>query len=523
MKRIVWFILIVVLMLPALTHCGPPEQVDPAVFDALARWIPNEAQQAFFLNFKPDGEAGRHWQHIRQQIEATPAGQEALAGMLGEFRVEDYNLYEFMEGPAVSSYQRGGGYVIAQVNDEDGAANALRERFADAAWEEEDFDGQILYHATNPDPWRERERLAWTIHDGMLFLVVVYDSEPLPRLQTLLSLPQQDSLAALPSWETLLGRLPADPMGLIFINPAEQASQDPAYDTSPGAVLVQELEATAIAAVPEEKGMRVEVVGTFQEGASSIPELRALFDLPPLDPAAWTALPGNTAIALFAHDTSIVWPFLKEAFGLGGMEQVRDVTNLDLEADLFSADGPLTGDLALAITPPLPDQPVSKGLAAAQLLLLTQDASKTQVAKVRMAMVGRGAVFGPDEVENVYLQTQVGTGPSGYAISFGFDDDTLYFGSSPDIIGQALVAQREDSGLITTDPFETVLEALPGKPQFAVYLDSESLSKLAWANMTEQEYERSGLQMTEVFEAMGLGLQLEPDRLDGTIYFLIRE
>jgi hypothetical protein len=359
----------------------------------------------------------------------------------------------------------------------------------------------------------------------MLFLVIGYDLDPIPPLQTLLSLPEEDSLAALPAWKTLLDRLPADPMGLLFFNVVEQARQNPPppNETSLGAILNQELDAIALAAVPEENGMRVEIAGMFREGASARPELRALFDLPALDPMAWTALPNNSAIALFAHDASIVWPLLQEIFGLGAMEQVRDTTYLDLEADLFGADGPLTGDFALAITPPLPNQPISKDLAAAQLLLLAQDATKTQVAHVRTDMIDRGAIFGPDEVEGVNLQTQVGTEPSGYAISFGFDGDAMLFGSSPDIIGQALVAEHEGSGLVTTDFFEAVLRTLPDESQFVFFWDSESLLDLARANMTEQELNNTAFLMTEAFDAFGLGVQLEPDRLDGIIYFLFHE
>jgi hypothetical protein len=123
----------------------------------------------------------------------------------------------------------------------------------------------------------------------------------------------------------------------------------------------------------------------------------------------------------------------------------------------------------------------------------------------------------------VALQTQAGTEPTGYAISYGFDGDTLFFGSSPDVIGQGVTAQREGKGLVKAQTFQAVLAALPKAPSFVVYLNSASLTSLLQANVTEEQYQkREEYLLLESFEAIGLGWRFTPDELDGVIYFLVR-
>jgi hypothetical protein len=210
-------------------------------------------------------------------------------------------------------------------------------------------------------------------------------------------------------------------------------------------------------------------------------------------------------------------------FNMNALPQLSNAAGLDLEADLASAEGPLTGDFALAITPPLPDQPISQGLPAGQLLILAPGAPQARMAEVQAAMEGRGAVFGPGEVEGVALQTQVGTESTGYAIAYGFDDAMLLFGSSPEVIGQGMAARREGKGLVTDKTFQAALATLPDDPSLVVYLNSESLTGAARANMTEKQYqenqEYAGL---EAFEAIAFGMRLEPDGgFDGIVYFFI--
>jgi len=215
--------------------------------------------------------------------------------------------------------------------------------------------------------------------------------------------------------------------------------------------------------------MRVEIVGTVAL-QDDPPEFRAMFNLPAVTPAAWSSLPSNAALTLITHDASVLWPWLKEMFfspssGVANrLAQIRDTVGLDLEADLANTEGPLTGDFALAITPPLPDQPIIQDLPAGQLLILGEDASEAQAADVQAAMESRGAIFGPRTVEGVALQTQAGTGLTGYAISYGFDDDTLLLGSSPAVIGQGVTARREGKGLVTLETFQSFLKALPDDP-----------------------------------------------------------
>jgi len=528
MKRKFSLVLILALSLPTLAGCGRSEQDAPMAFDGLAPLVPGDADQAFFLDFEPGGEAGRHWEHIRAQLEADPTGEEALRGLTYQFRVEEYGLDEVIVGPAVSGYWKGAEYVVMELNDEEAARDVLLGHFEGVTWEQDEFEGKTIYHRRNPDSYQERERLAWTIFDRLLFLASRHDHEPLGQLQSLVSLTEEDSLAAFPSWRTLRKRLPARPMGLVFFNVSEQARRNPPAlgDTSPGAVLVQQIEAIALAAMPETDGMRVEVVGSFARKADDVPELRPLFDLPAVDAAAWPGLPADTAIALFAHDASVVWPLLKDLFILDvdSLDLLRDTIGLDLEADLLSAEGPLTGDLALGISPPLPDQPISQGLTAAQLLILARGATEAQADAVRAAMESRGAVFGPREVEGVALQTQVGTEPTGYAISYGFDGDTFLFGSSSDIIGQGVAARREGQGLVATKAFRAVLATLPDEPTLVVYLNSRPLTDLMRANMTEREYQNQEENLLwRTFGAIGLGLRLQPDQLDGVLDFLLAD
>jgi len=545
MKRNEWLTLILIsimaLSLPALTQCTQPGQA-ASEFDGLAHRVPSDVDQVFFMDFKPDGEAGRHWERIRQHLAANSTGQQALDGLFHTFGVELSGLDEFIVGPAVSGYSDGAAveYAILQVSDEEAAEDSVRQRFPRAAWEQEEFEGWTLHHGRNLDSWRQRDWEAWAIGDGLLLRCSWYgydspgDDEPaLTYLRELVSLDRADSLAALPAWRTLRDRLPRDPMALVFFNVAAVARRSPPApdDDSLGTALSQQLEALAAAAVPEEAGMRVEIAGTIALEADARPGLRALLDLPAVNPAAWTGLPADTAITLMAHDAPTLWPWIDEMTNLNSLNQVGSAAGLDLEADLAGAEGPLTGEFALAISPPLPDQPISQGLPAGQLLILARDVSHTQMDRVRRAMEGRGAVFGPGEIQGVALQTQAGTELSGYAISYGFGygndngdgDDTLLFGSSPDVIGQAVTAQREGQGLVETPNFRSMLAALPEDPSIVVYLNSGPLTGMAQLNMTEEDYQSNEeYLLLEVFEAVGWGLQLAPDQVDGVAYFFLR-
>jgi hypothetical protein len=311
-------------------------------------------------------------------------------------------------------------------------------------------------------------------------------------------------------------------MGLLFLNVAENVRRVPPSpdDKSLGTALNQQLIAVALAAVPEAGGMRVEIAGDVVLQADASPDMRALFGLPAVDPHAWPELPGDTAVALVGHDASTVWPWLEEM----GLVQSLDQLGLDVQADLMSTAGPLTGDFAMAITPPLPEQPISADVPAMQLLILGRDVGEERMGSARAAMEARGVTFGQEEVAGIALQTQVGTRPSGYAISYGFDGGSLLFGSSPEIVGKAVAARRAGGGLVADETFRAVQAALPTDPSLVFYLNYGLLSDLLRTNMTEEQYQQNrGSLLLEAYDAVGLGLQLTPDEINGVLYFAVRE
>jgi hypothetical protein len=343
-------------------------------------------------------------------------------------------------------------------------------------------------------------------------------------LQALVTLAEEDSLGSLPSWHELRDRLPGEPLGLIFVDIAEAAPQGSGAtnDISLGTSLALNTEALALAAVPEGEGMRVDIVASFDLQPDAPPELWALLRLPPVDATTWGALPADTALALVASDAPAIWPWLKEVFNLESTVGVSQLMGLDLEADLAGAKGPLTGEFSLGFTPPLADQPISQGVAAFQILLLTRDAAVAQMAGVQAAMKERGAVFGPQVVEGVGVQTQVGTKLSGYAITYGFDGETLLLGTSPDIVGQAVLAGQNTRGLVEDSAFQAVMGKLPEHASLVAYLNRDPLQAMARANMAETQYRSlPEWQLPTIFDAIGLGLEFRREELDGVLYFYL--
>ena len=64
----------------------------------------------------------------------------------------------------------------------------------------------------------------------------------------------------------------------------------------------------------------------------------------------------------------------------------------------------------------------------------------------------------------------------------------------------------------------------PDDPSLVVHFNSPSLIGLAQANMTEEEYEKTlEWSIFEVFDAISLGLQLDPDGLGGVVYFFLAD
>jgi len=522
MKRIQWLILVLLLSLPALTCCRRSPQASPSSFDVLARYVPGDATQAFFLDLKPDGEMGRHWERLREQLEAKPKAKEALNALYDSFQVQEYGQEEWATGAAVNLSESGMNCNVIQVSDEEAAGSALLDYNHGLALEQKEHDGQLLYYGRKRGSYNYPEWRAWTIRDGLLFHCHTFNQKVLPSLEALLDLSEADSLAALDSWKTLRDRLPANPLGLVLIIPPPQISPD---DMSLGAALGRQFTALALAAVPEKEGIRVEIGGALALQADAPVALRSLFTSSAINPTAWPELPANAAMTLMAHDASSVWPLLSEAFGLNVPNSFRAALHLDVGADLAGAAGPLTGDFAFAITPPLPDQPISSGLPAAQMLIVGHDVPQAKMADVQAAMESRGAIWGADEREGIALQIQVGAEATGYAVTYGFDGDTLLFGSSPDIVEQAAAARREGQGLVKSKTFRTVRQTLPDDPTIALYLNLEPLLELYRANTSPQELQGGLMEylVLEPFQAIGLGLQLQSDRLDGVLYFLMTD
>jgi hypothetical protein len=528
MRRFAHLILLLAWLSLLLSGCGLQAQSGPMTFDQLARWVPNDVEQAFFLNLKPSGQAGSYWQRIYGRLAANPQARPAVDSLFDQFRAHDFGLDPFIVGPAVNGYFSHGQYIILQVNSQSGARDAvLLQDLQNQGREREEYQGKTLYHGTYRYTYGQREYRALATFKGLLVLALSYDQDPIDDLKAVVDLPEEESLASLPSWKSLRARLPETPMGLIYLHPPEQIEQpsQPGSDVSMADVLGRQIEALALAAVPEPGGMRVEMAADLATQSALPPQILNLLNLPGVDPASWTGLPADTALALSSRDAATVWPVLRDMFGGLSLDQVVDVIGLDLEADLFAADGPLSGDFALAITPPLPDQPISQGIAAAQFLILARDASPAQMAAVQAAMEGRGATFSSQTVEGVgrgiELQTQVGTALAGYAVSFGFDGDVLLLGSSPGIIDRSVSARRDGTGLVADPAFRAVLNTMPKEPAFFVYLNRPSLTEMLKANMTEDQYNQS--QEYEAFEAISLGLTLSMDRIDGTLYFYMPE
>lgn len=521
MKRIPYLILVLLSSLPALTCCRRSPQDASAGFDILARYVPADATQVFFLDFKPDGEMGRHWERLREQLEARPKAKEALDALYGSFPVREYGLDEWAAGAAVNLSESSVNCNVIQVSDEQAAGRVVLDYNQGLTLEQEEYDGQLLYYGRKRGSYNYAEWRAWTIRDGLLFHCQTYNQEALPSLEALLGLSEADSLAALDSWKTLRERLPANPLGLIFINPPPQIAPD---DMSLGAALGRQFTALALAAVPEKEGIRVEIVGALALQADAPAALRSLFTSPAIDPTAWPELPANAAMGLMAHDASAVWSLLNEAFSLNVPDAFSDALHLDVGADLASAAGSLTGDFAFAFTPPLPDQPISSGLPAAQMLIVGRDVPQAKMADVQAVTESRGAVWGAGEREGIALQIQVGAEAAGYAISYGFDGDTLLFGSSPDIVGQAAAARREGQGLVESQAFQAVRQTLPDDPTIVLYLNIEPLLELYRVNTPPEDLARGPEYLVlEPFQALGLGLRLQSDRLDGVLYFLMMD
>ena len=533
MKRVLWLVVILALAVPALVGCDLSDDGEVAVpfnFDAVARHTPvgRGTTEPFFLNLKPGGDMGRRWQALRQRLESDPTGQQLLDNVLGQFKVEILNLQDVIAGPAVTGYWQAVRYAIFEVNDEAAARQVMFRNLGDAsAWEQTEFEGWTIYRSHFRVEGGHSIYAAWTTADGLLFLAYEYVDGAgyagllVNKFKELLQVSEEESVAALPAWQKLQDRLPEETVGLSFVPLALQSALPPSETASPPEALIDSVEAGALALVPQEDGLRIEIHGLFLPEAGSVAVLQALFDMPAIDEDAWSHLPVGTAIALAGHDAGNLLPWLEGLFGLelDTFQEAAEPLGLDLEADLMAEGGLLEGTLALAVLPPLADQPIIGGIPALQLILAAPDASRAQAEALQQTMEGRGAVFGTQEVEGVEVQAQLGTAASGYALAYAYEDGILYLGSSLEAVDQG-ISGRGDGGLSQTDAFQVVSAALPDEAAIAGYVQGGALTDLLQANMTAEEYADplSIFGLFRLFESIGLGVRFEPERLYGVLY-----
>ena len=297
MKRLLWLVVIVALVLLTLSGCDMSDEVEVVTaisFATLAHHTPvgSSTTEPFFLNLKPRGEVGRNWQALRQRLEEESGmsrfllGQEGLGHLLDQFKAEILNLDDVIDGPAVSAYWDGVTYVILQVPDEAAAREAMIANLGDAsAWEQVEFQGRTLYHGQFLEGSGRETYLAWTTADGLLFLTHLYldyggyGQKVVRKLQDLLQVTEEESLAAVPAWQKLQDRLPEDVMGVSFVSFGQQSELPPSEADSLFDALSRSLEGVTLALIPEADGLRVEIDGAFRPEAGSVPELQALFDM----------------------------------------------------------------------------------------------------------------------------------------------------------------------------------------------------------------------------------------------------
>ena len=300
----------------------------------------------------------------------------------------------------------------------------------------------------------------------------------------------------------------------------------PAAGDDPLSALTYYLDAVMLAGAPEPEGVRIYLDGAFADGAEDVPAFQSLFALPPVDAAAWPALPAETALAVVSHDLSTVWPWVGNLFGI---DQPNDEFAAGLINALIAPGGPLSGSFAVAITPPLPGQPVLSDVPAFQFLATSPDTTGAQMEALRAAVESSGAVFGDDTVDGLAIRRLVGTEASGYAPAYGLGDvsfyaaGSFYADSSPEAIGQALAAQREGRGLVTQPAYQVFLQAVPDRAFYVGYIDGQHLLSLNQANTPADQPADDWLTMAGSFDGLGLGVAVTPERVDGVLYLVILE
>ncbi|HSJ55621.1 MAG TPA: hypothetical protein VLC95_00470 [Anaerolineae bacterium] len=539
MKRSARGFAAILILVSTLGGCGlsfgrQPARDVAAEFDRLAHYVPAGVEFPLFFDLKPEGEVAERWNQLRSRLGADVSGEMLLnyvfgrpAGqnsMLGQFKVEALGLMDVIEGPAVTGWWNGAQYVILEVSSERDAREALIRNLGDeSAWERKSFDGRTLYYGEFMESSGETMHLAWTAAGGLAFLTYSTSSVWFHKLEALLSVPTSDTLAALPTWQVLHSRLPD---GLIaasgtVLGQGAAGPPPPSSGDDPLSALTYYLDAIMLAGVPEDKGVRIYLDGTFAPGAADVPAFQPLFALPPVDAAAWTALPADTALALASHDVATIWPWMRSTFN---MQDLVDAFGAGLLDPLVAPGGPLSGAFAAAITPPPPGQPVFSGVPALQFLATSPDTARLQADALEVAWQEAGGVLADGLVEGIPIRRQVGLEISGYSPAYGFDGGTFYLGSSPEAIAGGLAAQRENRGLVTQHAYQVFVDALPDEPFYVAYLNGEPFLELVGANVpADQDVDDSLYAMIGGLDGIGFGLALTPERLDGVIYLVILE
>jgi hypothetical protein len=515
MGRIGCWLTMLILAGLALGGCSLRDREAPtalSAFDALAQHIPADAANVLFFDFKPEGQTGQHWTAIRNHLEQNPATQTELHDLLAPFQVEALGLETIVEGPAACAQWGDATVVLFPVVDQARAWDVMIRNLQDAnTWGQETVQGKLVYHGQFWQTGRITD-LAWTMDDGLMFLIHRSIGQSVNRLRDLLKLAPGASLASLDSWQILRQRLPESPLAVWF-GPAGRQS-------------------VALAATPYETGLRLDIQWLLGPDVGSMPELQALLALPPVDATAWHSLPANTALAILGHDAYVLWPWFNTVLGLelGPGNPFDAAGSLDLETDLLGEAAPLRGAFALAVTPPLPDQPVFQRSAALQVLLVGKDVEQSQVERLATVMEERGGALEAGEVGGIKVYTQPGNQPGGYAVTFGLQSGTMYVGTSPEIVGQSVLAGRDGSGLAATGAYQFVSSQMPKEPLAVAYLNSQPVLQLLQANAAGEESDLGIVgQFLAAFEGVGVGLRLdpaqasdgEPARLVGVVYFLV--
>lgn len=507
------------LCLSLLVGCAGAQAGSQHSQEALAGRVPVEATDIFFLDLKPEGQVGRDWVRFLTRLEQIPEGRDALDAMLAGFEVKAYPIHDLVSGSGVSGTWNRVHYAILRIADAEAVRQAMHAPEVGATWTEEKFGGRLLYDGAGTDRDGRPRFISWSATKDLLYVVSSTHNSPLPQLKSLLDLPEDESLAALPAWRTLADRLPDEAVALYFTRPPRQPAPPPA-DASRRDLLVAHLQALALAVVPDEGGLRIQIEGTLSDDAVDVPEIRALYDLTALDPDSWPGLPADTAVAIMGHDAPTTWPWAYSVLDLdvdGPFRLLRQGLALDL-ADLLGPEGPLAGPFAFGLLPPQPDEPASGQLPAGQFLVLAPEASARDATRLRADMEGLGATFDTVEVDGVELQRGVGTGAGGYALTYALEAGVLTIGSSPTVVARSVLNTRRQEGLVQEEAFRRACSAILRDPAIFVYGSIPRLAELAEANAAVGLPRADELGLLGVFDAVAAGIRLNHSEIQGAIY-----